>query len=293
MGRRRKNRDFWESAGLNNATAIQYYNRLTELSISMFEWKNLPETVDPRFLELTLFTDGQAVFFRDEVMGYLALQNALGGEFDVYRIPKNRRAYAVNGYQKQLDESDSVIIYNNYLHTNSMLDVRMFANRLYNLDRAIDVNANAQKTPILLLCDESERLSLENLYAQYDGNKPVIKGTRALNPNDITCINTGAPFVADKLYQLKTQIWNEALTYLGISNLNIQKKERLVSDEVTRNLGGTMASRYSRLEARKDACRQINNLFGLNLDVEYREGYNDLELVGQDEPYGKDGGTDE
>ena len=293
MGRRRKNRDFWESAGLNNATAIQYYNRLTELSISMFEWKNLPDTVDPRFLELTLFTDGQAVFFRDEVMGYLALQNALGGEFDVYRIPKNRRAFAVNGYQKQLDESDSVIIYNNYLHTNSMLDVRMFANRLYNLDRAIDVNANAQKTPILLLCDESERLSLENLYAQYDGNKPVIKGTRALNPNDITCINTGAPFVADKLYQLKTQIWNEALTYLGISNLNIQKKERLVSDEVTRNLGGTMASRYSRLEARKDACRQINKIFGLDLDVEYREDYNELELVGQEEPYGKDGETDE
>ena len=293
MGRRRKNRDFWESAGLNNATAIQYYNRLTELSISMFEWKNLPDTVDPRFLELTLFTDGQAVFFRDEVMGYLALQNALGGEFDVYRIPKNRRAFAVNGYQKQLDESDSVIIYNNYLHTNSMLDVRMFANRLYNLDRAIDVNANAQKTPILLLCDESERLSLENLYAQYDGNKPVIKGTRALNPNDITCINTGAPFVADKLYQLKTQIWNEALTYLGISNLNIQKKERLVSDEVTRNLGGTMASRYSRLEARKDACRQINKIFGLDLDVEYREDYNELELVGQEEPYGKDGGADE
>lgn len=293
MGRRRKNRDFWESAGLNNATAIQYYNRLTELSISMFEWKNLPDTVDPRFLELTLFTDGQAVFFRDEVMGYLALQNALGGEFDVYRIPKNRRAFAVNGYQKQLDESDSVIIYNNYLHTNSMLDVRMFANRLYNLDRAIDVNANAQKTPILLLCDESERLSLENLYAQYDGNKPVIKGTRALNPNDITCINTGAPFVADKLYQLKTQIWNEALTYLGISNLNIQKKERLVSDEVTRNLGGTMASRYSRLEARKDACRQINKIFGLDLDVEYREDYNELELEGRDEPYGKDGGTDE
>ena len=293
MGRKRKNRAFWESAGLNNATAIQYYNRLTELSISMFEWKNLPDTIDPRFLELTLFTDGQAVFFKDEVMGFLALQNAMGGQFDVYRIPTTRRAYAVNGYQKTLTEKDSVIIYNNYLHTNSMLDVRMFANRLYNLDRAIDVNANAQKTPILLLCDESERLSLENLYAQYDGNKPVIKGTRALNPDSITCISTGAPYVADKLYQLKTQIWNEALTYLGISNLNIQKKERLVSDEVTRNLGGTMASRYSRLEARKDACKEINRMFGLNLDVEYREDYNDLELVGQNEPYGKDGGTDE
>ena len=137
---RRKDRQFWESAIMNNSTFRQYYNRLVELSISMFEWKNLPDSVDPRFLELTLFTDGQAVFFEDEVMGYLALQNAMGGGFDVYRIPTNRRAYAVNGYQKQLDENDSVIFYNNYLHTNSMLDVQMFAKRLYNLDRAIDVD---------------------------------------------------------------------------------------------------------------------------------------------------------
>ena len=84
---KRKNRQFWESGLLNNATFRQYYNRLVELSISMFEWKNLPNTIDPRFLELTLFTDGQAVFFEDEVMGYLCLQNILGGQFDVYIIP--------------------------------------------------------------------------------------------------------------------------------------------------------------------------------------------------------------
>ncbi|MDY4748201.1 MAG: hypothetical protein SO251_05320 [Candidatus Fimisoma sp.] len=73
---RRKDRQFWESAIMNNSTFRQYYNRLVELSISMFEWKNLPDSVDPRFLELTLFTDGQAVFFEDEVMGFLALNNA-------------------------------------------------------------------------------------------------------------------------------------------------------------------------------------------------------------------------
>lgn len=271
----RKNREWWESGLLNNATFRQYYNRLTELSISMFEWKNLPDTIDPRFLELTLFKDGQAVFFKDEVMGYLALQNILGGNFDVYRIPIERRAYAVNGYQKSLDNKDSVIIYNNYLHTNSMLDVQMFAKRLYNLDRTIDVNANAQKTPILITCDDNERLSLENMYMQYDGNTPVIKGVSGLNPNAISVLSTGAPYVADKLYQLKTQIWNEALTYLGISNINITKKERLITDEVTRNQGGTIASRYSRLNARKDACKMINKMFGLNIDVDYREDFTD------------------
>ena len=272
----KRDRQFWESASLNNATFRQYYNRLTELSISMFEWKNLPDTVDQRYLELTLFTDGQAVFFKDEEIGFLALQNAKGGKFNVYRIPVNRRAYAVNGYQKDLTDKDSVIIFNNYLHSNSRLDVEMFSRRLWNLDRAIDVNANAQKTPVLIQCDETQRLTMLNLYKKYDGNEPFIFGDKNLNPNAIKTLKTDAPYVADKLYQLKTQIWNEALTYLGISNINITKKERLITDEVTRNQGGTIASRYSRLEARRDACREINKMFGLDIWCDYREDYQAL-----------------
>lgn len=275
--KRGKDRAFWESAWTNNATFMQYYNRLTELSISMFEWKNLPPTIDPRFMELTLFADGQAVFFKDEVLGYLCLQNILGGEFDVYRVPIKRRAYAVNGYQKDLTREDSVIIFNNYLHTNSMLDVRMFAKRLYNLDRAIDVNANAQKTPILIQCDETQRLTMLNVYKQYQGNEPVIFGDKNLNTNGVKVLQTNAPYVCDKLYQLKTQIWNEALTYLGISNINVQKKERLITDEVTRNQGGTIASRYSRLESRREACKKINDMFGLNIWCDYREDYQQID----------------
>lgn len=268
-----KNKQFWESARMNNGTYRQYYNRLVELAISMFEWKNLPDTVDPRFLELTLFTDGQAVFFKDEELGYLALQNAMNGDFDVYRIPLNRKAFAVNGYQRKLTNKDSVIVYNNYLHTNSQLDADMFARRLYNLDRAIDVNANAQKTPVLIKCSQEERLTLLNVYKQWDGNEPLIMGDKGLNTNAMTVLKTDAPYVCDKLYQLKTQIWNEALTYMGISNINVQKKERLITDEVTRNQGGTIASRYSRLNARRDACKKINDMFGLEIWCDYREDY--------------------
>lgn len=276
MSRRKRDREFWESAELNNAAYIQYYDRLTELSISMFEWRNLPDTVDPRFLELALFSNGMAVFFKDEVEGYLALQCAISGPVDVYRIPIRRRAYAVNGFNRELDNKDSVIIFNNMLHKNSMLDVRMFARELYNLDRAISVNANAQKTPILIRCTENERLSLENVYMNYDGNKPVIFADKQLNPNALTVLKTDAPYVADKLYTLKTQKWNEALTYLGISNVNITKRERLITDEVTRNQGGTIASRYSRLESRRNACKQINEMFGLDIQCDYREDYQEI-----------------
>lgn len=276
MGRK-KDSQFWESAYMNNRTYLQYYNRLTELAISMFEWQNLPKTVDQRFLEMCLFGDGMCVFFQDEVLGYLSLQCMIGGKLNVYRIPMERKAYATNGYQRNLDETNSVIIFNNYLHTNSLLDVEMFSKRLYNLDRAIDVNANAQKTPVLIQCDESQRLTMKNLYKQYEGNEPFIFGSKGLDASGLKVLQTGAPYVADKLYELKTQIWNEALTYLGISNINVVKKERMITDEVTRNQGGTVASRYSRLESRRQACKQINEMFGLDIWVEYREDFQDIE----------------
>ena len=280
MGRRKKT-NFEESLLMNNATYTQYFNRLMELSISMFEWKNLPSTCDVRYLELALFMNGSAVFFQDDVLeDYVALDVICSGRLDVYGNPVLRRAYSrYNNYQKLLKGNNSVIIWNNYNRTNSVLDVEMFARRLYNLDRIIDINANAQKTPVLIKCDETQRLTMLNVYKEYDGNSPVIFGDKALNSNGLEVLSTGAPYVADKIYTLKTQIWNEALTYLGISNINVQKKERLITDEVTRNQGGTIASRYSRLESRREAVRKINDMFGLNIEVNYRE---DFQQVGED-----------
>lgn len=244
----------------------------------MFEWKNLPPTIDQRFLELTLFTNGMAVFFKDDVMGYLGLQCMIGGKLNVYNIPTDRQAFATSGYRKRLTEDDSVIIFNNMLHTNSITDVEMYARRLEEIDRTIDVNVRAQKTPVLIKCSENERLSMMNLYKEYDGNSPVIFGDDSLSVDALSVLRTDAPYMADKLYQLKTQIWNEALTYLGISNVNITKRERLITDEVTRNMGGTIASRYSRLESRRQACDQINAMFGLDIWCDYREDYQAIEL---------------
>lgn len=280
MTRKRKTK-FAESLYMNDRTYIQYYNRLTELATTMFSWKNLPSTIDARFLEMTLFSDGVAVFFKDEVMGFLALQCMIGGNLNVYRIPIDRTAYATNGYNQKLNATNSVLIFNNYLHTNSTLDVEMFSKRLYNLDRAIDVNANAQKTPVLIQCDDTEKLTMANLYKEYDGNQPFIFGSKSLNTKGLTVLKTDAPYVADKLYTLKTQIWNEALTYLGISNTNVTKKERMITDEVQKNMGGVIASRYSRLEMRKQACKEINEMFGLNIDVEYRNDF-DINLIEND-----------
>lgn len=276
---RRKRTNFKESAVTNTLTHIQYLRRLMELSMSMFEWKNLPSTVDPRYIELRLFETGSVVFFKDDVLGELCLDCIQQGNFDVYGNPITRRAYSCyNNYQKVLSNKDSVIIWNNYLRTNSVTDIQLYAKRLWDLDRSVDVNAKAQKTPILIQCNEKQKLSMKNLYMQYDGNMPAIFADNNIDINGIKVISTQAPYVADKLYQLKNQIWNEALTYLGISNLNINKQERLITDEVSSSQGSTISSRYSRLECRKQAVEKINEMFGLNIEVDYRKDYQDIDL---------------
>lgn len=267
--------------GGNINSYVKYRNQLMELGMSMIEWKfdKIPEEqrtfLNDRQIEYHEYYKGATVFFKDEDLDeFLCLPVMLSGPYDLDDMPTRRVAYSKNtNYKKELNETNSVVIFNNYLRIPSCYTVDHYASLLSDLEESIAVNCKAQKTPVAILCNENERLSMQNLYEQYDGNYPFIFGQKELNVKDIKAISTGAPFVADKLYQIKMQLWNEALTYLGISNISYQKKERLVSDEVTRNMGGTIASRYTRLEIRREACEKIKNMFGIDISVDYREDF--------------------
>lgn len=251
----------------------KYRDNLLQLGLSMFEWKNLPKTCSERYIEKTEYFKGATIFFEDEDLGYLCLPVIFNGPFDVMDEPISRVAYSRSGYRKTLDKNNSVIIWNNYLRKPSCFTVNHYARRLADLENSVDVNCKAQKTPVLIRCNENQRLTMQNLYERYEGNYPFIFGEKDLDVKGIAAINTGAPFVADKMFQIKMQVWNEALTELGISNISYQKKERLVSDEVIRNMGGTIASRYSRIDMRRDACEKINDMFGLDIDCNFKEDF--------------------
>lgn len=282
------------SAIKNNFSFREYLDMMTELALTMFEWKNLPETLNADYLEKQLFFKGKALFFEDEDIGYLALQCISTYDFDVYGIPTKRRGKGYNNYLSDVKTPEnSVLIYNNRLHGPSYPMTRFYALKMWNIDRAIDVNVNAQKTPILLQGTEGQRLTLKNLYKEYDGNEPVIFGTDKLNTDGFTVLKTDAPFVADKLFTLKIAIWNEYLTHIGITNTAFEKRERLVSDEVVRSEGGTIASRYSRLDMRRKACEEINRIFNLDIWVDFKEDYRlyDITQMVEGESEAKEGGT--
>lgn len=269
-----------ESQFLNNMTYIDYYNRMKEIALSVFEWKNLPPSIDERFLELALYEKGYALYFNDEEMGDLVLKCTIGAELSVYNVPIFRQAIANNGYTKDCDIKNSVLIYNNYLRTPTDTTVRLFARRMYELERIVDVNTKAQKTPVLVKATEEQRLTMLNLYMKYDGNEPFIFADDKMTLTDLEVLNTNAPYVADKIQILKHQIWNEFLTFCGIENSNADKKERLVADEVGSNYGNIEAQRNVMLNARKQACKEINAMFKTNISVNFRS--NLLTMVNAD-----------
>ena len=240
--KRRKRTNFSNSAIMNRFSYDLYLNKLSEIAMTSFEWVNLPDTIDQRFLELILYTQGKILYFQDEILGDLTLQFSANGKLDLYRNPTKRRIIADNGYTNERSKIDSVIIYNNYMRLPTAPVMEYYAMRLWDYDNIIAVNAEAQKTPILVQASEEQRLTVLNVYKEYDGNSPVIFGDKNLDLNCLKVMKTDAPFVADKLYSLKMQLWNEALTTLGV-NFNIDKKERLITDEVKDSQGATNAMR--------------------------------------------------
>lgn len=265
FNKRNQNLNFLESLGTNNLSHFSYSEALLNICLAKGHWLNMPDTIDTRFLELGLALNGAMVGFKDDVIGMLCLPFAQQGTLDIYQVPTGRYAYADNGYHATLTNENSVICWNNLTRTPSMPIIQYYAKRLYDLDVTIDVNAKAQKTPILILCDENQRLSLKNVYMQYTGNQPVIYGSANLLDNaSFQVLNTQAPYVADKLYTLKTQIWNDAVSRFGTFNNPEIKKERLTNKEILHSSGITHAMAESLTLARQTFCKQFNAMFNLN-----------------------------
>lgn len=264
-----KSKRKWESARINNATYQFFFMKLMSVALTCFKWKNLPNSVDERFLELTLANRGSCLFFKDEELGFLALPANLSGQLNVYNIPKMRQAFASTGYNKMCDDTDSVIIFNNYLHYSTLSIVEHYAVRLYEMQRTIDVNVKAQKTPKIFKSNEQQRLTLQNIFMKYEGNEDAIFIDKEFDMNALQVFDTSAPYVADKIRMLMSQTFSNFLNDLGVENITTEKKERINESEAESAKGYIEIGRNIFLDARKQACNEINRMFSLNIDVEF------------------------
>lgn len=260
---------------LNAMTYQYYYDWLKLIALNAFKWENVPDTVDVKYMEKMLFETGRVAFFYDNPIadlkieynpyGYLALPINYISMFDPYGNPIKYQAFSTfNSYSKQLNWKDSVIIYNNYLKQSSENIVEIFARKLANLSRTIDVNINAQRTPVVVMCDKNTQLTFENLIEDYSGNKPFIFVNKKINLDSVKVLDTKAPFVADKMEVLLHNTLNDFLSNYGVENGNTEKKERMTPEEVASNYGVVEKGRNIYLSPREEACDKINKMYKLN-----------------------------
>lgn len=261
---------FEEAAALNMAVFSDYYKRLRLLALSVYEWENLPETMNARFLEQCLYWYGKAAIVNDDILGIINTKCTPSESLNIYGDAIEYHCYST-GYDANFPLDDMVYVRNNLEALPTDATIQLFAQRLYEAERTIDVNIKAQKTPVIILCDEKQRLTMKNIYMKYDGNEPVIYGKKGLDIDDIKVLRTDAPFVADKLREYTRDVWSEALSFLGINNVANEKKERLVVGEVEANNQLIDLSAQVGLLTRQQAADKFNILYpGHNVKVRQR-----------------------
>ena len=258
---------------LNNyQTYLMYRRQLLSLAENVFEFKNLPSFIDLSYVNSQLVINGSIAFFKDEILGLLALPYANNGGLDVYGRPKSIHVYSNTGYQKNLKYGEFVIMYDNNGHYPLLADIIQYAERIAMNTRTSDINIAQQRTPRFWKTKTENLSSVQALVNNVDANAETVVSYDNIDLDDTTLVLEPAPFVADKIDQHQEKLWNEFLRLIGVSNLSYQKKERNIKDEINAMQGGTIASRFSRFEPRQRAINEINQKFNTNIEVSYYDG---------------------
>ena len=245
----------------NFKTYEMYKRQLLTLAENVFEFKNLPNFIDVAFLNKVLLRQGSIAFFVDEVMGLLALPYISMGKLDVYSRPVKIQVYGQNGYSKVLNQNEFVIMYDNNGRYPLWLDILQYSERIALDTRTTDINIAQQKTPRFWKTSSEKVKSVQDIINNVDGLENTVLSYDNIDLDDTTLVLAPAPFVADKIDLHKEKDWNEFLRLIGIANMNFQKKERNIKDEVLASQGGTVASRFSRFQPRQNAIDEINRKF--------------------------------
>lgn len=258
---------------LNDRIVTDYFYRLMLISKALFKWENLPNGIDEKWIERYLFTEGACLFYKDPTLGFMVAKMGENGMLNAYDEPTEVFPYATNYIyegEQLINNSNCIIIRNNDDMIPTAPTIQLYAYKLTNIDRTIDTNIMAQKMPIVVKCTDKQKLSLKQAMNQRNDNEPVIYADKGLNTEEIQVLKTDAPIVFDKLQIQKHAVWNECMTFLGVNNANMDKRERLVTNEVEANNQQVQASEDVMLKARERACKLINKMFGTNIKVTRR-----------------------
>ena len=261
----------------NYQAYIMIRNKMVDLAENVLKKKNLPLYIDSSYVNKILLSQGSICFFVDEVLGLLALPWVSIAGLDVYGRPKRVQCYGANGYHSRiLKQNEFVIMWDNTSHRSLYPMICQYAERFANALRTQDINIAQQKTNRIWKTAPGQEKTIKDTLNNIDENVENVITYSGLDLAETQSVLSVAPYVADKLDEYKANLWNEFLGSIGITNINLTKKERLIKDEVMAQLGGSIAMRSSRFDSQKKAIEEINLKFSdwliKPLDLEFYDG---------------------
>lgn len=259
-----------KECGEHGIEFMYYFTKIKNLFINRFRWIGLPDYIPPWFLEQTLFYRANAIFAHDKSVDmYGIFRGNLTGMPDIYNVPDIREVYATPGYLEEYDKEHSVIIWDNPSKLPFYYEAYMYARALANAWETREMNMFVQRTPFVIKSPEQMKLTYDIIGQQYQLKVPVIKINDSVDIKNLDVLNLDAPYLVTNITEYMNMVWSQLLTDLGYESNPINKKERLISQEVMGNNGETEAQRNVGLDLRIRACDAINKIFGLNVSVEF------------------------
>lgn len=266
--------------------------RMLRLARSAIQWEGLPDYLDITYLEQCLIRSGSAIIVYDEIADeYVVGGNSSVGLLDIYGYPINRSVIFRNGNKMNASVENSVIIWNTPTHDADLWMYNIIADDLCNIDMAVRTNVNTQKTMPIIPINQEQLLSAKNLMQDIAENQPYkFVDPMAMNVEAFKSalqFDNRKSFTADQLIEVERELWNRALTLIGINNTNVEKRERVNTFETNSNLDEILIMRRDKLNSREYACKKMKEKFGLDVSVKY---YSDVMQTSGLERSGSNGG---
>lgn len=268
MGKKLKSFAEWRLQE-NMAEYIFYRRKFERLLLTMFDWKNLPDNISERFIEDKLYRNGLLIFYKSPSMGFYVVSQATPIGLNEYEEPVGYRAYSADGKRNEyVKASECVPIWNDYFREGNVGNVNFFAKRLSNIEKTIDINLEQLKNPYIVSCPEGQIETVKAVFAKKTDGVPYILTNEDYAKNvKVNVMNLEIKDHTSDLEDVKHEIINEALTFFGVNNVNVIKKERLVTGEAEQNDEQIFLNRNVMLKARREAVEKINEKFKLEIEV--------------------------
>lgn len=262
-----------------------YERVFIELAANRFQWSGLPPEVDTRFLEMAILRHGVCLFYFEPLFDkFLAVQGSPNGERNILDQPTGYTVPGRAGYEgRRLNMFECVPIWGNYTRVPDLDIIMIYAKRLANIERSLEINTTNARRPRVLIGSKDQRMTMANINRQIDEGVAAIGASQNFDPSTISAIDLGInPQTLEQLHTYRTREWNTAMGLLGINNANQDKRERLVADEVAANDEQVSAMKNVALNARRTAAAQINAMFDLNVSVDFHGETKPVAVPGND-----------